>query len=117
MQISLIALTTLACATGSLSAAIQARDLHTKLWCVDVTPAQNFNIGEEVTENNAATPAACAAYKNRNAGTNPQDTCPDCVAVTDSRNGFVTCNSAAKHLGGNEMTDFCKAAGADRGQA
>ncbi|CZR51013.1 uncharacterized protein PAC_00888 [Phialocephala subalpina] len=28
----------------------------------------------------------------------------------------VICNSPAKHLGGNEMTDFGKAAGADRGQ-
>ncbi|CZR61325.1 uncharacterized protein PAC_11221 [Phialocephala subalpina] len=115
MQFSTIFIAMLATSSSTLaSPTMQKRDLHSSLYCVDVTPAQNFQVGEEVTENNDATVAACAAYKNRNTGTNQWDTCPDCIA---SQSGDVTtCNSAAKHLGGDEMTYYCKQAGADRGQ-
>ncbi|KAF8866659.1 hypothetical protein BDZ45DRAFT_735311 [Acephala macrosclerotiorum] len=81
MQFSIPFLAILATASGSV---IMQRDLHTSLYYVDVTPAQNFQVEKQVTES-----------INRD---------------------VVICNSPSKHLGGNEVTDFCKTAGADRGQ-
>lgn len=99
-------------------------DLHKSTWCVDRDPATGFKQGDVLTEvrarglmhpslrlgwllffetdnsmlriqNNLATKAACAAYRNRNTGTNQWDTCPDCVAVSS------TCSCSTSRLSAN----------------
>ncbi|QDS73712.1 hypothetical protein FKW77_003460 [Venturia effusa] len=56
----------------------------------------------------AATKAACAAYKKRNQGTQQWNTCPDCALAGTP----PACHSPAFHIGGDEMSYYCKQAGA-----
>ncbi|KAF2712186.1 hypothetical protein K504DRAFT_452414 [Pleomassaria siparia CBS 279.74] len=106
MQLTTVFLATLACATGAFA------NLHAYAWCQD----QGFEgINETAKENNAATAAACAAYKNRNTGTKQWDTCPDCSP--GFRGDVRVCNSPAKHIGGDEWNYYCRKAGASYGRA
>jgi hypothetical protein len=58
----------------SLFASIATADLHYSGLCVDY-------VGDQPVYNDAATQAACTAYKNRNTGGEQWDTCPDCAMV------------------------------------
>jgi hypothetical protein len=53
-------------------------ELHSDALCVD-------KIGGQAVYNQAATTAACTAYRNRNTGGEQWDTCPDCVMVSLDR--------------------------------
>ncbi|TVY75926.1 hypothetical protein LSUE1_G005627, partial [Lachnellula suecica] len=64
--------------------------------------------------NDAATIAACNAYKKRNTGSKAWDTCPDCTVI--QHNEIKACESKAKHLGGDEFDYYCKQNGASDSQ-
>ncbi|CAG7977809.1 unnamed protein product [Penicillium salamii] len=49
-----------------------------------------------------ATKCACDLYKQRNTGDKQWDQCPDCTFDGNY------CNSAAWHIGGDEMTYYCE---------
>ncbi|KAF2443217.1 hypothetical protein P171DRAFT_464786 [Karstenula rhodostoma CBS 690.94] len=87
----------------TLLAPLVAADLHWSGLCVDT-------IGGQTVYNDAATKAACAAYAGRNTGSKQWDTCPDCVMQTVG--GLPSCNSPAKHIGGDELNYYCKQNGA-----
>ncbi|THV44558.1 hypothetical protein BGAL_0617g00010 [Botrytis galanthina] len=74
-------------------------DLHTRGWCTDF---KQVGYIKSTPNNNVATKAACAAYKNRNTGTKQWDTCPDCTP---------------KHIGGDEWNYYCLQAGAYASEA
>ncbi|KAF8859173.1 hypothetical protein BDZ45DRAFT_801871 [Acephala macrosclerotiorum] len=86
----------------SLTATTLAK-LHYNAVCVDETDAENVY-------NDAATVQACEWYYLRNKGDEWWNTCSDCVMVTDDS---PHCNSAAQHIGGDEITYYCQLAGAD----
>ncbi|KAF4540329.1 uncharacterized protein LTHEOB_9425 [Lasiodiplodia theobromae] len=113
MQYSVVALLLLAAGTAYA-------DLHKAAACVSNrrsspvggtgwSVSYNWQTSYEVLPD--ATKCACDYYKQRNTGSNQWDTCPDCTF------DGLTCNSAAKHIGGDEMTYYCEkkcgAAGAE----
>ncbi|KAH6706504.1 hypothetical protein BKA61DRAFT_679683 [Leptodontidium sp. MPI-SDFR-AT-0119] len=117
MQFHIIALTLAAASGIAASPALTNRNLHVSTWCADVDKAVGFKEGDKVTENNDATQKACDFYRSYNRGTGlQQDSCPDCVVFTNEKNGFKTCASAGRHIGGNEWNGFCKGAGAYMGK-
>jgi hypothetical protein len=59
-------------------------ELHSDALCVD-------KIGGQTVYNEAATTAACIAYRNRNTGGEQWDTCPDCVMVSLARKANLDC--------------------------
>ena len=61
----------------ALLAPLASASLHNSGLCVDY-------IGDQAVYNDAATKAACTAYKNRNTGGEQWDTCPDCAMVSHS---------------------------------
>ncbi|KAE8154638.1 hypothetical protein BDV25DRAFT_135806 [Aspergillus avenaceus] len=79
-------------------------DLHYTGFCVDTD-------GGVDAYNRAATEKACAAYKNRNTGSKQWDTCPDCTVKSD-QDILYYCDSAAQHIGGDELNYYCKQNGA-----
>ncbi|KAI1406409.1 hypothetical protein F4819DRAFT_440372 [Hypoxylon fuscum] len=75
-----------------------AADLHNAAACI---AARDSDIGGyEILPN--ATSCACEHYKNRNTGEEQWDQCPDCTFDD------LVCNSAGKHIGGDEMTYYCE---------
>ncbi|KAE9987337.1 hypothetical protein EG328_003061 [Venturia inaequalis] len=56
----------------------------------------------------AATRKMCETYRKRTGGGLQWETCPDCV-ITGSP---PTCHSAGWHLGGDQVSSYCKGAGA-----
>ncbi|KAE9366238.1 hypothetical protein N431DRAFT_472787 [Stipitochalara longipes BDJ] len=78
-------------------------DLHQNAFCIDSTDA-----GDVLNE--AATTTACGYYFMRNKGTEQWNTCPDCVMLDTPS---IHCNSEAWHIGGDEITYYCKLAKAD----
>ncbi|KAF1976234.1 hypothetical protein BU23DRAFT_551708 [Bimuria novae-zelandiae CBS 107.79] len=95
---STIVLTTL-----TLLAPLVTADLHWSGICIDQKGGQSVY-------NDAATKAACAAHSKRNTGSKQWDICPDCTIKTVG--GLTHCNSAAKHIGGDELNYYCKQNGA-----
>ncbi|PIG88406.1 hypothetical protein AARAC_004608 [Aspergillus arachidicola] len=87
----------------ALAASVVA-DLHYTGVCVDSS-------GGVDTYNRDATEKACAAYKNRNTGNKQWDQCPDCT-VKNEKDIFYYCDSAAQHIGGDELNYYCKQNGA-----
>ncbi|KAL0576020.1 hypothetical protein V5O48_005965, partial [Marasmius crinis-equi] len=85
-------------------------DLHDFAWCHNYVPAQNLKIGPKNEPNPDATRAACHAYRNRNTGDKQWDTCPDCTVGLSGDS--IVCRSAAKHIGGDEFSYYCKKNGA-----
>ncbi|KAK3209366.1 hypothetical protein GRF29_69g1545995 [Pseudopithomyces chartarum] len=83
----------------SLFASIATADLHYSGLCVDY-------VGDQPVYNDAATQAACTAYKNRNTGGEQWDTCPDCAMQTVG--GLPSCHSPAQHIGGDELSYYCE---------
>ncbi|KAF2174730.1 hypothetical protein K469DRAFT_725304 [Zopfia rhizophila CBS 207.26] len=79
-------------------------DLHASGLCVD-------NISGKSVYNADATTQACTSYLNRNTGSKQWDTCPDCQVSTVG--GLTFCHSEAWHIGGDELSYYCKQAGAD----
>lgn len=91
-------------------------DLHYNALCVDETdagvsphlphpsllPSHPLTTSQNVY-NDAATTQACEWYFLRNKGDEWWNTCPDCVMITD---GSPHCNSAAQHMGGDEVSIF-----------
>ncbi|KAI4864926.1 hypothetical protein F4820DRAFT_422127 [Hypoxylon rubiginosum] len=75
-----------------------AADLHAAAACI--AARDSAVAGYEILLN--ATSCACELYKKRNTGSKQWDQCPDCTF-----DGLV-CNSAAKHIGGDEMTYYCE---------
>ncbi|KAH8680024.1 hypothetical protein BGZ60DRAFT_445442 [Tricladium varicosporioides] len=82
-------------------------DLHTRALCVDTGDGY-------MIYNEAATIAACTAYKNRNTGDSQWDQCPDCTYVTTSP---AHCQSDGWHLGGDEINYYCEQNGASKAVA
>ncbi|PKX89484.1 uncharacterized protein P174DRAFT_445992 [Aspergillus novofumigatus IBT 16806] len=80
-------------------------DLHYTGICVD-NPAKGVTV-----YNKQATEKACAAYKNRNRGDAQWDRCPDCTLKSDHDILFY-CQTAAQHIGGDELEYYCKQNGA-----
>ncbi|PQE07272.1 hypothetical protein CJF31_00004966 [Rutstroemia sp. NJR-2017a BVV2] len=78
-------------------------DLHHNGICVNTGSGQNVY-------NSAATEAACTNYRYRNTGSKWWDTCPDCHMVNT---GSPYCRTDAGHMGGDEITYYCKLHGAD----
>ncbi|PSN70129.1 hypothetical protein BS50DRAFT_662233 [Corynespora cassiicola Philippines] len=85
-------------------------DLHWAAACVDGrtsspiggTPfSVSYNWAKNFIMNPGATQCACNHYRNRNTGGKHWDRCPDCTF------DGVTCRSAAKHIGGDEMNYYC----------
>ncbi|KAH5537175.1 hypothetical protein HBI27_144550 [Parastagonospora nodorum] len=73
-------------------------DMHSAAVCID-------KIGGQPVYNEAATRAACEAYKNRNTGDEHWDQCPDCeMEVIGNLN---VCHSEEWHLGGDEINYYC----------
>ncbi|KAM3075340.1 hypothetical protein ACMFMG_007223 [Clarireedia jacksonii] len=81
---------------------IATADLHSNAVCVDTSSGYNVY-------DSAATSAACAAYHNRHTGSEWWDTCPDCTMITT---GIPHCKSSGGHIGGDEITYYCKQHGA-----
>ncbi|CCD44420.1 hypothetical protein ACHAPC_002499 [Botrytis cinerea] len=77
-------------------------DLHTNGICVDYKGGANVY-------NADATAATCTNYKNRNTGSKQWDQCPDCTMITT---GIPHCQSADWHIGGDELSYYCKQNGA-----
>ncbi|OJD32233.1 uncharacterized protein BKCO1_4000098 [Diplodia corticola] len=103
MQFSLLAVLTMA--AGSYAA------LHTAAVCVSNrvsstvggtawSVSYNWQTSYEVLPD--ATKCACDLYKARNTGNNQWDQCPDCTFGDG-----LACNSAGKHIGGDEMEYYC----------
>ncbi|KAI8941990.1 hypothetical protein NX059_000100 [Plenodomus lindquistii] len=90
-------------AIAALLTSFVAADLHHSGVCVD-------KIGGQNVYNKEATAAACAAYLKRNTGENQWDQCPDC-AVKNIGNLDV-CHSDGWHIGGKELSSYCKDSGA-----
>ncbi|KAF4264135.1 hypothetical protein KXV68_005175 [Aspergillus fumigatus] len=80
-------------------------DLHYTGICVD-NPARGVTV-----YNRRATEKACAAYRNRNTGNAQWDRCPDCTLKSD-RDILFYCQTAAQHMGGDELEYYCKQNGA-----
>ncbi|KAN0090129.1 hypothetical protein V8E51_018708, partial [Hyaloscypha variabilis] len=77
-------------------------DLHQNAVCIDSTDAGDvLNVD--------ATTTACGYYFMRNKGTEQWNTCPDCIMLDTPS---IHCNSEAWHIGGDEITYYCKLAGA-----
>ncbi|KAI9731236.1 MAG: hypothetical protein M1834_005429 [Cirrosporium novae-zelandiae] len=99
---------TIAILLAAMSAGVFA-DLHTSAICVST------DSGENVYEE-AITTTACTYYSNRDTGDEWWDTCPDCVILTEPIKvdaDIPYCSSAAGHIGGDEISYYCKLAGAD----
>ncbi|KAI1852798.1 hypothetical protein JX265_003282 [Neoarthrinium moseri] len=94
-----------------LAAPVALADLHKVAVCVTNrisspnggTPysvsydwAKNYEILPDATK------CACDLYRQRNTGSKQWDTCPDCMF------DGIGCNSAASHIGGDEMTYYCE---------
>ncbi|EQB44549.1 hypothetical protein GCG54_00006280 [Colletotrichum gloeosporioides] len=106
MQFSTILVAAVACATGAVA------NLHTAAWCI------SSGLKDSDPKNVAATEAACGAYKERHTGNDVWDTCPDCyLGVKDDDAEVATCNSPAKHIGGDEWEEYCIQYGAVNGAA
>ncbi|KAH0438328.1 hypothetical protein CcaCcLH18_03315 [Colletotrichum camelliae] len=104
MQFSTLFLAAIACATGAVA------NLHTQAWCV------TNGLQDNDPKNSDATQAACAQYKQRHTGNEQWDICPDCeIGVKDK--DVQVCNSAAKHIGGDEWEEYCIQFGAEKGKA
>ncbi|PQE32870.1 delta(24(24))-sterol reductase protein [Rutstroemia sp. NJR-2017a WRK4] len=82
---------------------IATADLHHNGICVNTGSGQNVY-------NSDATIAACTNYRYRNTGGKWWDTCPDCHMVNT---GSPYCRTDAGHMGGDEITYYCKLHGAD----
>ncbi|KAB8227621.1 hypothetical protein ETB97_010612 [Aspergillus alliaceus] len=87
---------------AALTAGVVA-DLHTTGVCIDQKGADVYN--------RAATEKACAAYKKRNTGNEQWDQCPDCT-LKNERDLLYYCESAGKHIGGDELHYYCTQNGA-----
>ncbi|ESZ98490.1 hypothetical protein SBOR_1152 [Sclerotinia borealis F-4128] len=85
-------------------ASLSVADLHTTAICI------NDSSSGDGVYNSKATIASCTNYFNRNTGSEQWDTCPDCVMITT---GIPHCSSPAEHMGGDEITYYCKQNGAD----
>lgn len=68
---------TLLLSSLTLFAPFATAELHNSGLCIDT-------IGGQTVYNDAATKAACEAYRNRNTGGEQWDTCPDCAMVSIS---------------------------------
>ncbi|TID24318.1 hypothetical protein E2P81_ATG02619 [Venturia nashicola] len=87
--------------TAALAAGVSAK-LHNYALCY-YGPENSAGYHE------AATRAACAAYSKRsNKGAAQWNSCPDCV-ITGAP---PSCYSKEWHLGGDEISFYCKQAGA-----
>ncbi|OHE99320.1 hypothetical protein CORC01_05361 [Colletotrichum orchidophilum] len=64
-------------------------------WSVSYTWSKNYEIMPDATK------CACNFYKNRNTGNEKWDQCPDCTF------DGLSCNSAAQHIGGDELEYYC----------
>ncbi|KAF2714593.1 hypothetical protein K504DRAFT_368438 [Pleomassaria siparia CBS 279.74] len=87
---------------ASLSSFVVA-DTHNAGVCV------NYEGGQAVYHADA-TVAACGNYLQRNKGTELWNTCPDCAMT--NKGGINFCGSAAGHIGGDELSYYCKLNGA-----
>ncbi|KAH7370957.1 hypothetical protein BKA66DRAFT_591628 [Pyrenochaeta sp. MPI-SDFR-AT-0127] len=81
--------------------ALVVADLHRTFVCV-VRASRNV-----VRYHEAATTAACNAYRNRNTGNSQWDKCPDCV-LRDDQGTVKFCASDRWHLGGDEVYHYCR---------
>ncbi|KAF6825242.1 hypothetical protein CPLU01_10368 [Colletotrichum plurivorum] len=106
MHFATVLLAAIACATGV------SADLHYRAWCAD---KEYDGLQESNPANNDATDKACVRYRNRNTGNKQWDKCPDCTA--SFRGDLRVCNSAGKHIGGDEWNYYCRQVGADKGMA
>ncbi|RAL65859.1 hypothetical protein DID88_005522 [Monilinia fructigena] len=79
-------------------------DLHTNAICIDVAKSGAY------IYNSGATEASCGNYKRRNTGSKQWDQCPDCYMKTST--GIPHCRSDNSHLGGDEITYYCRQNGA-----
>ncbi|KNG45830.1 hypothetical protein DDE82_007395 [Stemphylium lycopersici] len=80
-----------------------AADLHFAGVCVD-------KIGGAQVYNADATQKACNAYLHRNTGSKQWDQCPDCVMKNIGN--LNVCHSGDWHIGGDELSYYCKQNGA-----
>ncbi|CBX97257.1 hypothetical protein IAQ61_007331 [Plenodomus lingam] len=87
-------------ALAALLTPFVAADLHHSGVCVN---------GKNVY-NKDATVKACEAYLKRNTGNKQHEQCPDCVMKNIGN--LDVCNSAGWHIGGKELSQYCKDAGA-----
>ncbi|CAG8958304.1 hypothetical protein HYFRA_00000659 [Hymenoscyphus fraxineus] len=101
--------------TNNPNALIEKRDMHRQLFCVDYDRAKNLVEGGEVSEDNDATDNACAMYRRRNTGNKKWDKCPDCYIRVLKGSNIHVCISEGRHMGGDEMTYYCKKSGAHHG--
>ncbi|CAG8958305.1 hypothetical protein HYFRA_00000660 [Hymenoscyphus fraxineus] len=89
---------------------LESRDLHTRLICY--TYRKSIKLGESTANTeDAATIAACNAYRRRNTGNKKWDKCPDCTVI--QLNEIKACQSKNGHLGGDEFNYYCKKNGAN----
>ncbi|KAK0117944.1 hypothetical protein ONS95_012256 [Cadophora gregata] len=95
----------------ALLASTVAADLHTRLTCLNYSQSVLGAGASQAGTNDAATIAACNAYKRRNTGNKQWDTCPDCTVIQN--NQIKACQSNGKHLGGDEFLFYCKQNGAN----
>ncbi|CAG8971906.1 hypothetical protein HYALB_00007822 [Hymenoscyphus albidus] len=99
--------------TNNPNALAEKRDLHRQIYCVDYHPAKNLKEGGEV--DNDATDKACAMYRRRSTGNKQWDKCSDCYMKVLKGSNIHVCISEGRHLGGDEMTYYCKKSGAHHG--
>lgn len=106
---------------ASILAPLVSADLHYSGLCVD-------KVGGESVYNHDATVKACGNYLMRNTGNKQWDQCPDCgmvryywlkaMAIHDANNyqankgGLDFCHSEGMHIGGDELSYYCKLNGA-----
>ncbi|GJC79118.1 hypothetical protein Ct61P_03313 [Colletotrichum tofieldiae] len=64
-------------------------------WSVSYNWSKHYEILPDATK------CACNYYKNRNTGNKQWDQCPDCTF------DGLQCNSAGKHIGGDELYYYC----------
>ncbi|CAG8961303.1 hypothetical protein HYFRA_00013764 [Hymenoscyphus fraxineus] len=83
--------------------------LHYRTICLTYDPVFMRRMVHDVN----VTREACAAYKARNTGSEPWESCPDCEFLEDNLIPF--CSSLEKHIGGDEWEGYCQARGASRG--
>ncbi|PSN73966.1 hypothetical protein BS50DRAFT_4763 [Corynespora cassiicola Philippines] len=88
---------------ASILAPLVSADLHYSGLCVD-------KVGGESVYNHDATVKACGNYLMRNTGNKQWDQCPDCGMA--NKGGLDFCHSEGMHIGGDELSYYCKLNGA-----
>ncbi|KAI9641873.1 hypothetical protein NHQ30_009740 [Ciborinia camelliae] len=81
---------------------LSVADLHDRAICINW-------VNNVAVYNEAATRYACWRYRNRNTGNKQWDKCPDCYYAAG---GWAHCQSDGWHMGGDEITYYCKLKGA-----